>query len=182
MALTGRRTNLPISFNFQLVLLSPGYTLEPFCAFILSFGERKHFYLLRFFSSDWIFQKSSWNRNLSSSIRRPSVVRAYVRVAIISVSNMLVAFSPWPIWWNFKTLLLLHIAGKHFQASLNFPHKTTFGFLKFWVSNDNFKFTIVQHGETQNLNYLENEWSYSKAEWNWNSWAVVVHTWGTLTL
>ena len=74
---------------------------------------------------------------------------------------------------NFKTLLLLQITAKSFQASPEFsshypgsPHKTAFGIFeifKFPIFNDfffeNFKFTIVAYGEIKNLNYLKNECS-----------------------
>ena len=70
---------------------------------------------------------------------------------------------------NFKTLLLLQIAGESFQTFpdfflLNGPHKSTFDIfeiLSFWFLTilffENFKFIIVCYGETKILNYLENE-------------------------
>ncbi len=44
-------------------------------------------------------------------------------------------------------------------------------FFIFWIKTydffpKNFKFTIVPYGETKNLNYLENELSWSETEWN----------------
>ena len=71
---------------------------------------------------------------------------------------------------NFKTLLLLQIAAKNFQTCPEFSFQWSspndvfkFGLSDFcWFIFKSFQFTIVPHGETKNLIYLESEGSHSK--------------------
>ncbi len=95
--------------------------------------------------------------------------------------------------WNFNDFFLFSLTWdpvgvknssyksqpKAFKLFLNFlpngPHKTVFGIfeiLSFWFVTNFFQkfkihyWTLSCCGETKNLNYLENERSYSKTEWN----------------
>ena len=100
---------------------------------------------------------------------------------ILKIEIFIIFFSFLLTWDPMEVNISKHYSSyksqpKVFKLVLNFPpsgpHKTvfvifeilSFRFLRIFFQN--FKFTIVAYGEIKNINYLENERSYSKTEWN----------------